>query len=572
LDTRPGAATIDGAFAGIGLRPAGSTLQLDVAGRAGLPADSSSVVLNVTATLPGAWGYLTVNPSGTARPNTSNLNYAAGQTIANTVVTAVGADGLVSIYTSASTHLIVDVAGHLPVATFEPLPAPARILDTRLGTATVDGEHAGIGLRCASSSVQLNVDGRAGLPADASSVVLNVTAVDALAWGFVTEFPTGSGRPNASNLNYDAGTTIANTVVARLGAGGDVCVYTYGATHLIVDLIGHLPGPPPPPAGPTCPPMRYGSPRSLGSGVTVADINNAGIVVGTDWHGSAADSDAIWWPTLGGGPQLVPGVAADTRQSVMIAVNDRDEVLVETYSDTRGVELFVIDLPSGHSVLLPDLDAIPELDGIDVSSPFPVALNDRGEAVLNLVQDEHTLDAVIAVWNSKTGAIETHDDLLDVGWAYDINDRGHVVGATFGDDGYIDSFYWEIDTSDVHWLDLGSFPMGWAYGLNDRGQVVGAVEDGLGGRPATIWPSRDAAPVLIPGSSPAARDINEAGLVRGIFAQPDTWWAAHGIWDSVSGEWLEFPVQREYPIHAMNDVGQLVGLMGDEQPALWHPL
>ena len=82
------------------------------------------MVLNVTAAVPDAWGYLTVHPAGTPRPYTSNLTYDVGQTVANTVITAVGAGGRISIYTSASTHLIVDVAGHLPDTTFTPYPAP----------------------------------------------------------------------------------------------------------------------------------------------------------------------------------------------------------------------------------------------------------------------------------------------------------------------------------------------------------------------------------------------------------------------------------------------------------------
>ena len=57
---------------------------------------------------------MTVHPGGEARPTASNLNYVAGQTIPNLVVAKVGAGGIVSIYTSASTHLIADVVGYFP--------------------------------------------------------------------------------------------------------------------------------------------------------------------------------------------------------------------------------------------------------------------------------------------------------------------------------------------------------------------------------------------------------------------------------------------------------------------------
>src|SRR6185436_9191480 len=79
LDTRPGAATADGQFAGIDVRPAGSTLELLVAGRAGVSPTASSVVLNVTVDAAREDGFVTVHPCDTPRPNASNLNYRAGQ-------------------------------------------------------------------------------------------------------------------------------------------------------------------------------------------------------------------------------------------------------------------------------------------------------------------------------------------------------------------------------------------------------------------------------------------------------------------------------------------------------------
>ena len=61
---------------------------------------------------------------------------------------------------------------------FEALPAPQRLLDTRPGAVTADGQFAGIDVRAAGSTLELPVAGRAGVSSTASSVVLNVT-VDA---------------------------------------------------------------------------------------------------------------------------------------------------------------------------------------------------------------------------------------------------------------------------------------------------------------------------------------------------------------------------------------------------------
>ena len=61
------------------------------------PTGAQLVALNVTVTAPTRAGYLTVYPGGGARPPTSSLNFAAGQTVANMVVARVGAGGTVQL-------------------------------------------------------------------------------------------------------------------------------------------------------------------------------------------------------------------------------------------------------------------------------------------------------------------------------------------------------------------------------------------------------------------------------------------------------------------------------------------
>ena len=70
---------------------------------------------------------------------------------------------------------------------------------------------------------------------------MNVTGVDATGNGFVTVWPCGQARPNASNLNLVGGQTAPNAVTAPIGAGGKVCLYTSGGTHLLADLTGYMP-------------------------------------------------------------------------------------------------------------------------------------------------------------------------------------------------------------------------------------------------------------------------------------------------------------------------------------------
>ena len=112
-DTRPFHATIDGLFAGTGIRASKSVLEIQVGGRAGLPMSAQVVALNVTVDGPTSDGYVSVFPCGTAVPNVSSVNHLRNQTLAGLVLTKLSADGKICLYTSASTHVIVDVFGTL---------------------------------------------------------------------------------------------------------------------------------------------------------------------------------------------------------------------------------------------------------------------------------------------------------------------------------------------------------------------------------------------------------------------------------------------------------------------------
>lgn len=137
---------------------------------------------------------------------------------------------------------VTAIASTGPCSAFYQAVTPARLLDSRPGLATVDGQSAGIGLRAAGSTTQLQVTGRAGVPGDARAVVLNVTVTEPQGAGYATVWPCGAPRPLASNVNYGPGSTIANEVVVKVGDGGRVCLFTQAATHLVADVAGSMSG------------------------------------------------------------------------------------------------------------------------------------------------------------------------------------------------------------------------------------------------------------------------------------------------------------------------------------------
>jgi len=221
----------------------GTARQVTVAGNFAVPADASSVQLNVTVTRPTAGGYLTAYPAGTARPNASNLNFAAGQTVANAVSVGVGSNGQVSFFVNAGcADVIVDLVGFHSVltganqvGTFRSV-APSRQVDTRNA-----GQAPCIGTNQTREFTVVN-----GLPAVAggtATVTLNVTVTGAISSGFLTVFPSGVGRPTASNLNFVAGQTVANLVRVKVGTGGKVSFFANsGCPNVVVDLLGYTVG------------------------------------------------------------------------------------------------------------------------------------------------------------------------------------------------------------------------------------------------------------------------------------------------------------------------------------------
>jgi Fibronectin type III domain len=245
MDSRkPSGSTVDGLHQAVGRIAAGATYELPIAGRAGVPLSAATVVLNVTAVNPGGGGFVTVFPCGQQVPQASNLNYQAGDVVPNAVLAKVGTGGKVCFYSYAETDLLVDVGGYFGTdVSLVPLSAPGRLFDSRKPNgSTVDGLHKATGRVGAGQTYELPVAGRGGVPANATSVVLNVTAVSPGGGGFVTVFPCGQQVPQASNLNYQTGDVVPNAVLAKVGAGGKVCLYTYAETDLIVDVAAYFNG------------------------------------------------------------------------------------------------------------------------------------------------------------------------------------------------------------------------------------------------------------------------------------------------------------------------------------------
>ena len=272
LDTRNGTGISNGPIRrGDGSQPSTNPLfraddaanhDLQVTGVAGIPRSGvSAVLLNVTAVTPPTAGFITVGPrpAGVGDvfndqftygnwPSASNLNTEVGATVPNLVLARVGAGGKIRLYNyNGPTHVVADVAGWFDSSALNSISrgssfvgiAPQRLLDTRIGL----GEESAVsaGKFAPLDDRTFTVAGIAGVPSNANSVVLNITAVSPTGSGWVSAYPDNSTRPNASNLNLLAGNDRSNLVVVKVGSNGKVRLFVAeAATHLIVDVFGYF--------------------------------------------------------------------------------------------------------------------------------------------------------------------------------------------------------------------------------------------------------------------------------------------------------------------------------------------
>jgi len=221
---------------------AGQTITLDVTGVGTnqVPGNAKAVFLNVTAVDAAAAGYINVFACDTAQPLASSVNYGMGGSVANLTLAPIAADGTVCLFTLSATDIVVDLVGVVPSGSEYVAAGPQRILETR----TSDGLIGYTGAKPVGNQiieVQVSGVGAAAVPTNAATVFLNVTTTEEDPLGFVTVFACGTQLPNASAGNF-RGSTTAHLVATSLGDSGRVCIFVSNPTHVVVDLVGHLPG------------------------------------------------------------------------------------------------------------------------------------------------------------------------------------------------------------------------------------------------------------------------------------------------------------------------------------------
>ena len=272
---------------------AGATKAVQVTGLAGVPSSGvSAVVVNITGVGATADTYFSVWGAG-SRPTSTVLNLTTGVTAGAMAQTGLTSAGQINIYNNRGTaDVIVDVEGYYrssdqdAASYFVPV-SPARVY------STVTGQNAQAVPVGAQSAAAVQIRGAKNgstvvVPNDKriTAVVVSITAAGPAANGFLTAYPQGVSRPNTSILNYTSGATVnvTGTAIVKLSASGQLAVWSYQATDVIVDVQGYFQAnPPPAPPAPAVSSSSYPSNGWAASGtagtlsVSVSGVTGPGV-------------------------------------------------------------------------------------------------------------------------------------------------------------------------------------------------------------------------------------------------------------------------------------------------------
>ncbi len=122
-----------------------------------------------------------------------------------------------------------------PGGSYEALPL-TRIVDTRTGLGTVSSGP--------TRSLVVTMAGRAGVPATGvSAVAVNITVIGGSVPGNVSAYPTGSGRPLSSDVNFARWQTVERMAVVPVDGAGRLTVEASAPAQLMVDIEGYFTSP-----------------------------------------------------------------------------------------------------------------------------------------------------------------------------------------------------------------------------------------------------------------------------------------------------------------------------------------
>jgi len=211
----------------------------------GVPPTAFAYSLNVTVVPSGPLGFLTIWPTGETQPLVSTLNSPDGRVKANAAIVPAGAGSAVSVFTSDTTNVLLDINGYFQLANSATLEfyalAPCRVFDTRNQTGHLGGPY----LHGAQERDFPVLASNCPVPASALAYSLNLTVVpwQGKPMGYLSTWAAGGNQPLVSTLNNPTATIVANAAIVPAGDGGAIAVYPSQDTDLVADIDGYFAAP-----------------------------------------------------------------------------------------------------------------------------------------------------------------------------------------------------------------------------------------------------------------------------------------------------------------------------------------
>jgi hypothetical protein len=199
-----------------------------VAGRDGIPAGATDVLLNVTASAETtAGGFVTHTTTAGPLYAVNSGFWAKGQQVTNLVMMGAAGDAVIDNTSSGSANFTADAVGYYTFTgqTSVFIPATPR----RLVNVKINGRQ----------TVKLTVVGGA-VPTGATAVAVNLTASGAAETNTITAYADGTARQGITSLSYESGVTTENATVVAVGSDGAIDLDNNGTkpVTVAVDLTG----------------------------------------------------------------------------------------------------------------------------------------------------------------------------------------------------------------------------------------------------------------------------------------------------------------------------------------------
>ena len=226
--------------------PAGGTVSLDIdsiRAAIGYDGDPAAVAVVATATEAEAPGWLRVGTCG-AESVTSNVNYTDGFAVPNLAIVEPDATGRICITSLSETHVIVDLFGIFESTTAEPATETVakgvvKGVEADRAVRWLDSRETGMKIGAGQT---VRFDTAVGGFGPSDGAVVNVTAVNTEAPGFLTVYPCDDDLPTTSVLNTRPGTVVSNATIAAPNDDRALCIYSLTTTDLVVDMMGSIAG------------------------------------------------------------------------------------------------------------------------------------------------------------------------------------------------------------------------------------------------------------------------------------------------------------------------------------------